>query len=785
MKHFQRLFAALLWASLAAAQIVPGHYIVELSGEPVAVGAARVPVRWRADFARDRRSMIRAEQGFVRRILERYQTSVLDSVDTVANALLVKMPDHQAAWLGSLPGIRRIRPVYEIKLALEHAIPLHKVPEAWTRLGGGDLAGAGAKIAIIDTGIDHTHPGFVDPSIPMPEGFPRANQASDLEFTSNKVIVARSYLRLFGTESDVSARDTDGHGTGVAMAAAGVIQDTGSGIISGVAPKAWLGSYNVFHRDGGTTRLDIVLKAFDDAVADGMDVINLSLGSPYAMRPNDDIFTAIVERATGMGVLVVVAAGNSGPDPFTMADFAVAPSAISVGASWNDRVLSGSVSLESGEQYLATPGDGPNPDDPIAAPLHDVAELDPSGLLCGNLTAGSLLGHIAFILRGTCFFEDKLNNAQAAGAIGAVVYTHADEPDAITMAVGSATLPASMVSHEDGLEIKDLLGANGNPVATIDFRQIPVAVDPNRIASFSSAGPSTDFGIKPDIVATGVALHTATLGGFGFTQGTSVSAPIVAGAAAVLKAARPGYSGHHYRSMLINAATPLVLDSGDPVSVQKAGGGVLNLETAMASTVTAYPTSVSFGTTVGTVERNLTIFNLGTVEDTFAISVEPYGGGAVPTVSSATVLMSPRSARTVTLSFAGQGLPGGAYQGTVWIQGSRPGTDIHVPYWYGAPSDTPANLTILQQEESGTPGAFLRGAIVVRTTDVAGIPLALAPTVSVVSGGGSVVSVISLDSISPGLFDVNVRLGSQAGGNVFRVEAGGLTEEVTIQGGGS
>ena len=146
VKHFQRLFAALLWASLAAAQIVPGHYIVELSGEPVAVGAARVPVRWRADFARDRRSMIRAEQGFVRRILERDQTSVLDSVDTVANALLVKMPDHQAAWLGSLPGIRRIRPVYEIKPALEHAIPLHKAPEAWIRLGGDDLAGAGAKI---------------------------------------------------------------------------------------------------------------------------------------------------------------------------------------------------------------------------------------------------------------------------------------------------------------------------------------------------------------------------------------------------------------------------------------------------------------------------------------------------------------------------------------------------------------------------------------------------------------------------------------------------------------
>ena len=107
-------------------------------------------------------------------------------------------------------------------MVLDHALPLHKVPDAWNMVGI-DNAGAGIKIGIIDTGIDSGHPGFQDPSLPIPDGFPKVNADSDMAYTNNKVIVARSYASLFSRrDPDTSARDHVGHGTATSMAAAGV-----------------------------------------------------------------------------------------------------------------------------------------------------------------------------------------------------------------------------------------------------------------------------------------------------------------------------------------------------------------------------------------------------------------------------------------------------------------------------------------------------------------------------------------------------------------------------------
>ncbi|MCP5117668.1 MAG: S8 family serine peptidase, partial [bacterium] len=566
----------------------------------------------------------------------------------------------------------------------------------------------------------------------------RVNHPSDLEFVSNKVIVARSYLRILG-ESDSSARDSRGHGTSVAMAAAGLVLATENGPISGVAPRAWLGSYNIFGRRSGTTRGDIILKAMDDAVSDEMDVINLSLGSPFAFRPEDSIFSAVIDRATAMGVIVVVAGGNDGPEPFTIGDLGVAPSAITVGATWNDRILSSSVRLADDQVFPSIASDGPNSVAPISAAMRDVAELDPTGLACDSLPEGSLTGQIAFILRGVCFFEEKLDITQAAGAVAAIVYTDAERPDAIIMSVGSATLPASMVSHEDGLVIKDTLTGNPELAATIDFEENPFLVDPNRLALFSGRGPNTDLTVKPDMVATGVSLNTALLGsGFAPTQGTSFSAPLVAGAAAVLQAERPGYSGHHYRSMLINAASPLVLSSGSPERVQNAGGGVLDMDASLAATVTAYPTSVSLGRGTGSVERKLTVSNLNQTEDTFSITVQPFDGGAPPVASTTALTIPPRESRTITLTGTSTGLPAGGYQGMIWIRGSQPGSLIHVPYWYAVTSNEASAIKIVDQIEVGAAGGLIRRGLSVRTTDRAGVPIDIPPSVTVVSGGGTV-----------------------------------------------
>jgi len=784
MRILGRWLRLLVWAPVLAAQ-VPGLYIVELTGDPVAAAAISAPKDRRAAAAFDRRAAIRFEREQVRRAMTPLGVEVLEAVEYAGNALIVRAAV-DAGEIEKLPGVRRVHPVYEIEPLLDRALPLLHVPEAWVRTGGEDRAGAGVKIAILDSGIDFAHPAFQDSSLPMPEGFPRASKDDDLAFTSSKVIVARSYAFLYGPTGDQTPRDRQGHGTAVAATAAGVIHRTPLGVLSGVAPKAWLGNYNLSNPGSSRSfRSDVVTKAFDDAVADGMNVINLSLGSAFSLRPQDDFFTDMVDRAMGLGILVVASAGNDGPEPHTVGSKAVAPGVIGVGASVSDRIFSGTARL--GEKpYQALPGSGPNPLRPIAAPLADVQRLDENGLACGGLPAGSLTGSVAFILRGACTFEIKLQNAAAAGAVAALVYSHDQNPDAVTMSVGAARLPASMVSHTDGLEIRNQLLDVANPEVTLNFVREPFFVSPQRLAGFSSRGPNTDLAIKPDLIATGTSVYTAQPnGGYTTIQGTSFSSPLVAGAAAALMAARPSLTAAQYRSLLINSATPFVLDSGVQAGIQQAGSGLLNLEAAVGSTMAAFPASISFGAGGGTggFTRNLTITNLAEQTDTVNIEALPFDGAPAPVVTPSTTDAEPGTPLRFTVRFIASDLEPGEYQGFLRIRGARDSSEIRVPYWYAVASDTPAFLKIVSSSEGGAPGGFLRGGVSVRITDRSGVPLPnVEPRVTVVSGEGQVTRVVRRDALYPGLFDIDVQLGTLPGPNVFRIEAGSLRQEVTIPG---
>ena len=319
----------LLAAGSIWAQRVPGRYIVELTTEPVTEHVARMGLQagMRSTEAVTQRARVRTQQARTRLALEAAQATVLDSVDTVANALFVQVSDAQAGALAAMPGVKRVLPERRFKLLLDRAVALHKVTEAWSQIGD-DKAGAGVKIAIIDTGIDQTHPGFADDSLVMPEGFPKVNAASHVSFATNKVIAARSYVSLLPyRDPDTTPQDHVGHGTALAMIAAGVRNAGPLATIQGVASKAFLGSYKVFGTPGynDSASDSAILKAMDDAVADGMDIINLSLGDDFAPRLADDIDVDAVERAVRAGVIVVVAAGNNGPGLNTIGSPATAP----------------------------------------------------------------------------------------------------------------------------------------------------------------------------------------------------------------------------------------------------------------------------------------------------------------------------------------------------------------------------------------------------------------------------------------------------------------------------
>jgi subtilisin family serine protease len=394
-----------LWFPIFVAGADSQRYIVELSGDPIAEHVAKErkrtgkPVKMDSDIALTRQTQLRSEQRQVRKKLEDLGVKVLDSTETISNLLIVDMPDELADKVAAIPGVKRVQKARTLKPTLDHALPLHKVPQAWNRIGV-DKAGLGIKIAIIDSGIEISHPGMQDSTLMIPAGFPKMNADSDVAFTNSKVIVARSYASLFSTvEEDISARDVIGHGTATAMAAAGALNTGPLGPLQGVAPKAYLGSYKVLGAKGVGTS-DIILKAVDDAVKDGMDVISASLSSGIAApRLEDDVEVDAFERVAGLGVLMVNSVGNKG-GPNTIGSPATAPSVIGVGASYNDRTFySASVKVGDGPLLGAMTGSGPRPDSPVSGPLFDVSTIDMDGEACRPFPIGSMTGKIALIVR--------------------------------------------------------------------------------------------------------------------------------------------------------------------------------------------------------------------------------------------------------------------------------------------------------------------------------------------------------------------------------------------------
>ncbi len=803
MKKFVRLAGLsammVILAPLISAQRVPGRYIVELTGDSVSGQMAKSAEKtgMRGAAAISWRARVRDQQRRMRPRIERHNAKVLGAVDTVANAMFVQIPDSDAAQLAALPGVKRVQQVRLMHLLLDRAVIVHKVAEAWNQVGDAN-AGKGVKIAIIDTGIDVGHAGFNDPSLAMPDGFPRTNAAADTVFTNSKVIVARSYVNLLpGSDPDPSARDRVGHGTALAMIAAGVRNAGPLATITGIAPKAWLGNYKVFgtpgFNDGASD--DAILKALDDAVADGMDIISLSLGDDFAPRLEDDLDVAAIERITQAGVIVVAAAGNNGPDLNTISSPATAPSAITAGASTNDRTFASGVDVPGLGLLTAINGDGTTPGAPVTGPVADVSALDQNGLACSPLPASSLNGKIALILRGTCTFEEKLANAQAAGAIAAIVYAAESSPNPISMAVGAATLPAEMISNQDGVRIRNAL-ASGDVVATIHFTLSAVPIPPDRLADFSAAGPGVSGLIKPELSAVGESIYVATQSfdrngdmydpsGYILTDGTSFSTPLIAGAAALLKSARPGLTVDQYRSLLIGTAAPVSSTTGDAATIQQGGAGVLDALAALNSPVSAVPATLSFGAGGSEIQfsKTVTLTNLSGRKDTFTIAVVPSRGDSAPSPGARSVDLAPGASMNFPLLWEASEMPPGTYEGFLTITAASSGAVVRAPYWYAVTSDVPARITILSTTDTGRRGRLIQDAFDFRVTDVSGLAMPdIVPDVSVVSGDGSVRAIVSEDAWVPGVFSVDVVLGPSAGPNVYRVTVGNLTRDVSITG---
>jgi len=389
------LAVLILLASPAFSQ----DYAVLLNDPPVAQKAAP-----RSSAGRKLQEAIRQSQSSVIAELKRRKIQVTGSNQVLVNAVYVVADRATAAQLRSIPGVRAVVPAPPLKMDLDRALNLNNVPAAWSSLGGASNAGAGIKIGIIDSGIDQNHPGFQDTSIKPPAGFPKG----DANYTNNKVIVARSYVALdsvgfpydpAGTThpDDNSPRYRFGHGTGIAMIAAGAQNNN----IQGVAPKAFLGNYKIIGSPSVNPYARVVAfqQALEDALNDGMDVVTMSLseGNPttyygpldidqQACGGSCDVYAQAIENAVASGMVVVTSAGNDGninngqPTLNTIHDPGITPSAITVGATTNSHVLYQAVRA-GGQTIKALFGDGPR------ANVGPVPLFDTGGLACSPLTS--------------------------------------------------------------------------------------------------------------------------------------------------------------------------------------------------------------------------------------------------------------------------------------------------------------------------------------------------------------------------------------------------------------
>jgi minor extracellular serine protease Vpr len=244
--------------------------------------------------------------------------------------------------------------------------------------------------------------------------------------------------------------------------------------MSGIAPGAWLGNYNVFpdqvNESRHGARDEDILNAVDAAIADGMDVLNLSLGGGY--HGNNDLLAIGLDNAVDAGVVVAVAAGNSGPGAGTLESPGRARKVITVAASTNQHFVGQPFTYPAGGG--TTVGAAVGDFDPLPAQSFNLFDTHSDG--CTSVDSGAS-GNVAIIDRGICAFSQKVANANAAGAIGVLIINNvAGDPIPMARTTGfDDDLPGVMIGLNEGAALKSVW-----PDHSLSGRDVPGVYHPSK-----------------------------------------------------------------------------------------------------------------------------------------------------------------------------------------------------------------------------------------------------------------------------------------------------------------
>lgn len=663
--------------------------LVQLKGDPLSTYVKTKPAQGKKiDFTsntvKSYRAQLSAERNDFKNWLQANapKAKITGQFDISLNAVSVQLNGTALDKLASAPMVQHVE--YEglyyptLDNTIDPDLTLISAFAAWDAGGGSATAGEGVKVAIVDTGIDFTHPCFSD------AGYPPQTQLGDTNFTNNKVIVAKVFNNNTPSQH-YTAEAIQEHGTHVAGTVACNFDTTANvdGVpiphgISGVAPRALLGNYNIFPGSVLNARSEDIMNALEAAYADGFDVANLSLGG--GAHGIQDLLTVAVDNLDEANMVVAVAAGNSGPGHYTVESPGSAARALTAGAATVGHLIATPITVGS-FTAAGISGDFTTVTTDLTALLGVVTEspTDPVTSLstaCGKI-ATKLTGKIALISRGVCSFSVKILNAQNAGAVAVLVSNNA-VGDGIGMASDGTpnqpTVPAYNVSLNDGQILKGHDGESTTISATPAYL---VTGNDDFMADFSSQGPTdVDFRVKPDVVAPGVNVLSSIPQKscdvppcFAFFQGTSMATPHLAGSAAVVRGQHPTWSAAQIRSAIVNTADQGVLKMSTgsvpkfQTDVNIIGAGRENLLSAVNAVVALDPVSISFGAVPSGSGKTWTfdviLTNLGG-DAVFDVAVDSGSGRVTFSVSPAPVnIASGGSGKvTITMSAAKGAIPG-------------------------------------------------------------------------------------------------------------------------------
>ncbi|HUS07651.1 MAG TPA: S8 family serine peptidase, partial [Bryobacteraceae bacterium] len=513
-----------------------------------------------------------------------------------------------------------------------------------------------------------------------------------------------------------------------------------------------------------------------------------------------------IENAALRGLTVVVSAGNDGdaasqlPSYTSVRTPGTAPAAVTVGASTSSHIyyqtlqVPGSGVPSDLQRINALFGNGPRMPGPLTGPLRDVAKLGDDGKACSPLANGSLNGAIALILRGDCQRDLKIINAQKAGAIAVVMYQFENLNGLFPMTDLQETgIPAVLIGSTAGLALKQLLASGGERNVTLDpaFRAVPTQ-EFDTVATFSSQGPAIGTaGIKPELVAVGTDLYLATQSfdpngelydpsGYTVVQGTSFAAPLVAGAAAMVKARNPSFTPGQLKSAVVNTASAQISEfdaSGRPIParVTSVGAGKLDAAAAVKTTVTVEPATASFGIVSSTLPSVvLTLRNAAGTPVALALRVTPRDTdrNATVTLSSSSLNLAAGQSMQITASLTGTKPQPGSYEGIISITGG--GSPLRVPYLYLVGDGVPYSILPLTGDNFvGTPAGL--ETLTFKILDRYGVPVSNVPVRFRSTIGGGTIRVAEEKTDRLGIAYADVTLGGQLGDQEFVAEAGGMT----------